>query len=249
MLEFFDFRVSDSNRALAMFGFTAASILRNIWRSGLVATQSQSFVNSSLKPSLLGFARFKHEYAPRFKKLRKAFKGRVSVSTGGSIKGKTLEFGEYGLRLKSNGVRMTAKQLQEADKVIRREIRPSGATLVTRFVCNTPVCIKGNQTRMGKGKGSFSHFACRVKTGKVLFEIMGDVHEKVAKESLRKASDKLPGVFEIIDRSAQIRISPTHCIDRPETVDYVEKLLKNPTKKWANIQLSKEDVYRLYRGR
>lgn len=195
------------------------------------------------------FKRDKHEYAPRFKQIRKAFKGRVSVNTGGSIKGNSLEFGKYGLRLKSNGIRMKAIQLQEADKVIRREIRPSNGKLITRFVCNTPVCVKGNQTRMGKGKGAFDHWACRVTTGKVLFEIDGDVHEVVAKEALRKAADKLPGLFEIIKKDSPVRVSVTHCIEKPEKVDYVEKLNQNPTKKWANLQKSKDPLYRMYRGR
>ncbi|EDK41113.1 hypothetical protein PGUG_05211 [Meyerozyma guilliermondii ATCC 6260] len=195
------------------------------------------------------FKRDKHEYAPRFKQIRKAFKGRVSVNTGGSIKGNSLEFGKYGLRLKSNGIRMKAIQLQEADKVIRREIRPSNGKLITRFVCNTPVCVKGNQTRMGKGKGAFDHWACRVTTGKVLFEIDGNVHEVVAKEALRKAADKLPGLFEIINKDSPVRVSVTHCIEKPEKVDYVEKLNQNPTKKWANLQKSKDPLYRMYRGR
>lgn len=203
-------------------------------------------INSSF---LLNTVRHKHEYAPRFKRIRKAFKGKVSVKTGGSIKGNSLEFGEYGLRLKSNGIRMTATQLQEADKVIKREIRPSNGQLITRFVCNTPVCIKGNQTRMGKGKGAFSHWACRVTTGKVLFEIKGNVHEKVAKEALRKAADKLPGLLEIINKDSKVRVSINHCIDKPEKIDYVQELNKNPTRKWTNIQTAKKPMFQMFRGR
>ena len=219
-----------------------------------IKTGTPSIGLSTFKPSinnsfLLNSVRYKHEYAPRFKRIRKAFKGRVSVKTGGSIKGNSLEFGEYGLRLKSNGIRMTATQLQEADKVIKREIRPSNGQLITRFVCNTPVCIKGNQTRMGKGKGAFSHWACRVTTGKVLFEIKGKVHEKVAKEALRKASDKLPGLFEIIKQDSKVRVSINHCIDKPEKVDYVEELNKNPTRKWTNIQTAKDSMFQMFRGR
>lgn len=194
-------------------------------------------------------ARFKHEYAPRFKRIRKAFKGRVTVRTGGSIKGSTLCFGEYGLRLKSNGIRMTATQLQEADKVIKREIRPQGGKLVTRFICDIPVCVKGNQTRMGKGKGPFDHWAARIPTGKVLFEIKGNVHERVAKEALRKAAQKLPGICEIIDKTDLPRVSPTKLVEKPEPVDYVDKFNANPNKKWANIQASKLPEYKLFRGR
>lgn len=209
-------------------------------------TSTQPVFSAALNTVL---KRYKHEYAPRYKQVRKAFKGRVTVRTGGSIKGNTLEFGEIGLRLKSNGTRMTATQLQEADKVIAREIRPSGAQLITRFTCNIPVCVKGNQTRMGKGKGAFDHWMCRVPTGKVLFEIRGKIHDRVAREALRKAAEKLPGLFEIIDRNSLVRISTSALIEKPEPVNYLEKMRANPTKKWLNIQQSKLPEYMLYRGR
>jgi ribosomal protein L16/L10AE len=30
-----------------------------------------------------------------------------------------------------------------------------------RVFPDLPVCVKGNETRMGKGKGSFEYWACR----------------------------------------------------------------------------------------
>lgn len=193
--------------------------------------------------------RYKHEYAPRVKRIRKAFKGRVTVRTGGSIKGNCVEFGEIGLRLRSNGVRMSALQLTAADKAMKKILRGTEAKLITRFVCNIPVCVKGNQTRMGKGKGAFLYWACRVPTGKVLFEIMGDVHEHVAKKAFTTASRKLPGLFEIVNKSSKVRVSPTAVIDRPEPINYLEVMAKTPSKKWTNIQMSKLPEYRMFRGR
>lgn len=217
------------------------------------------FVSSSLNgirasqlpcaPSSLITRRFKHEYAPRYKNLFKAFKGRVTVRTGGSVKGNSLESGTYGLRLKSNGVRMAAIQLKEADKVIQRQLRGTGVKYITRFTCNIPVCVKGNQTRMGKGKGGFDHWAVRVPTGKILFEIVGKVHDKVAREALRKAGEKLPGIMEIVDTLSKIRVSPTSLVEKPEPVNWLEKIKQNPTKKWTNIEKSKLPDYRLYRNR
>ncbi|RCK54359.1 54S ribosomal protein L16, mitochondrial [Candida viswanathii] len=196
------------------------------------------------------FRRYKHEYNPRFKVVEKAQKGRVSVRTGGSIRGNSLAFGKLGLRLKSEGIRMHANQLQAADKVLKRELRPTKSKLFTRFVCDLAICIKGNQTRMGKGKGSFDHWGTRMPTGKVLFEIDGPIHDKVAREALRKASDKLPGLYEIITPESKIRVSTTHLIDKPEHVDYLEKMKANPTKKWTNIQRYHTDpMYKLYSGR
>ncbi|KAK6461105.1 ribosomal protein L16p/L10e-domain-containing protein [Scheffersomyces coipomensis] len=209
-----------------------------------------SLTNSNLTISNTIFMRLKHEYAPRYKAVRKTMKGRVSVRTGGSVKGNSLEFGKLGLRLKSKGIRMAANQLLAADKVLKRELRPTRSQLLTRFTCNTAVCVKGNQTRMGKGKGAFDHWACRFPTGKVLFEIRGDIHDKVAREALRKAADKLPGLFEVITPGTKVRVSMTHLIEKPESVNYVEKLNATPTKKWANLQTSKTDpIYKLYSGR
>jgi large subunit ribosomal protein L16 len=44
---------------------------------------------------------------------------------------------------------------------------------------------------MGKGKGSIDFWACKVKPGRVMFEIDG-VDEVVAREALRLAAMKLP---------------------------------------------------------
>ena len=44
---------------------------------------------------------------------------------------------------------------------------------------------------MGKGKGSPEYYACRVKPGRIIFEVDG-VSEEIAKVALNKASAKLP---------------------------------------------------------
>lgn len=201
-----------------------------------------------LRQVALAFKRGKHEFAPRYKVQRKAFKGRVPVRTGGSVKGNTLEFGQYGLRLRSEGVRMLATQLREAQKVIERQVRGLGADVISRFICGLAVCVKGNQTRMGKGKGAFDHWACRVHTGKMLFEIRGNIHERQAKEALRKALAKLPGVCEIVDKMLKIRVSPVALVNPPQKVNHVELMKTSPSKKWANIQLSRQPQYQMYRG-
>ena len=47
--------------------------------------------------------------------------------------------------------------------------------------------------RMGKGKGSFDHWASRVAVSKVLFEIKGDLHEEIVRDAFRLAGNKMPG--------------------------------------------------------
>ncbi|QID83298.1 mitochondrial ribosomal large subunit component [Saccharomyces pastorianus] len=197
--------------------------------------------------------RFKHEYAPRFKIQQKKQKGRVPVRTGGSIKGSTIQFGKYGLRLKSEGIRITAQQLKEADNAIMRYVRPlTNGHLWRRLCTNVAVCVKGNETRMGKGKGGFDHWMVRVPTGKVLFEINGDdLHEKVAREAFRKAGTKLPGVYEFISLDSLVRVglrSFKNLKDDP-VKNFYEENAKKPSKKYLNVLKSQEPQYKLFRGR
>ena len=46
---------------------------------------------------------------------------------------------------------------------------------------------------MGKGKGSFDHWASRVAVNKVLFEIKGELHEEIVRDAFRLAGNKMPG--------------------------------------------------------
>lgn len=208
---------------------------------------------SSFSRLQLTAKRFTHEYAPRFKDQQKKQKGRVPVRTGGSVKGNTLEFGQYGLRLKSEGVRLTAQQLKEADNAIMRYVRPLNNGQLWRRLCtNIAVCIKGNETRMGKGKGGFDHWMVRVPTGKMIFEMAGDnLHEKVAREAFRKAATKLPGLYEFVTRNSLVRVGLKSVKDPKDEVkvNYFDELKKKPTREYTVKMKSQEAEYRMYRGR
>ncbi|KAG4300897.1 hypothetical protein PCK1_002974 [Pneumocystis canis] len=175
-----------------------------------------------------------HQYAPRYTKYKKTHKGRISVPIGMSTKGSTIVYGDFGMRLKEHGVRFTAKQLQTAEMMIKRAIKSfKGAKVYTRISTHTAVCVKGNevyslfvlfsfspsfQTRMGKGKGSFHHWAARVPVGRVVFEIGGgSISSEVAMETLRQVEYKLPGKWEIIKRGAPARIGLRHIVQETLT--------------------------------
>lgn len=137
---------------------------------------------SIFRPTL-EFSRARSQLAPRRVRYRKSHKGRIPVPTGGSTKGTTLAFGDYGLRVRGEGNRLTAKQLQSAEVVIKRKLKVIKSSQVwMRVFPDLPVCVKvcmpstithllvfshcsccnqGNETRMGKGKGSFEYWACR----------------------------------------------------------------------------------------
>ncbi|KAK9252589.1 ribosomal protein L10e/L16 [Lipomyces tetrasporus] len=192
--------------------------------------------------------RLGHQYAPRYALQRKQFKGRVPIRTGGSIKGTTLEFGNYGLRLRSDGVRISASQMKEAENVMMRIIRPlPGVQLYPRLSTNIAVCTKGNETRMGKGKGPFDYWAVRVATGRILLEIGGELHEQVAREALRLAASKLPGIYEYVSKKSE---APVLGFDKAEArpqENAIEKLAKNPTEDYRIRELGKSPNFATYR--
>ncbi|KAG6812524.1 hypothetical protein H0H92_002415 [Tricholoma furcatifolium] len=187
--------------------FSLSSLSRSLgWTAGLVSSTAYR------APTTLGpwsiFARGRSQLAPRQVRNVKRHKGRVPIPTGGSTKGTTLAYGDWGIRIKGNGARLTAKQLTTAEEVIKKKIKViKGSKVYLRVFPDIPVCIKGNETRMGKGKGTFEFWATRVPTGRVIFEIGGvPVREELAREALRQASDKLPTKMEFITRSSPPRL-------------------------------------------
>ncbi|KAK9448087.1 mitochondrial 54S ribosomal protein uL16m [Limtongia smithiae] len=181
-----------------------------------------------------------HQYEPQIVRVRKQHKGRVPVRTGGSLKGTTLEFGTYGLRLVSHGVRISAKQLKECENVMMRIVRPlPGVTIFPRLTTNIAVCTKGNETRMGKGKGPFDYWAVRVVTGRIMLELTGEIHEQVAREALRLCAQKLPGQYEIVTRNTNTPVLGFEKTEKPATENVFEKLDREPTKEYLFKKMAK----------
>ena len=102
-------------------------------------------------------------------------------------------WGDYGLRLKDHGRRISASQLSIAEATIKQRLRGMEFRLYARVAANIGVYTKGNEVRMGKGKGSFDHWASRVPVSRIVFEIRGNIHEQVIKDAFRLAGNKLPG--------------------------------------------------------
>jgi large subunit ribosomal protein L16 len=55
------------------------------------------------------------------------------------------------------------------------------------------------EVRQGKGKGSVEYWACRVKPGRIMFELDG-VEQGIAREALQLAAEKLPIETKIVTR-------------------------------------------------
>src|SRR5262245_61452439 len=125
---------------------------------------------------------------------RKAFKGRTS---GLATSGNSLAFGQYGLKA-LEPERVTARQIEAARRALTRHMKRSGRVWIRLFP-DVPVSKKPIEVRMGKGKGTPEYWVCRVKPGRVLFEVDG-VSIQLAREALALAAAKLPIKTRFVER-------------------------------------------------
>ncbi|KAI0385363.1 ribosomal protein L16 [Hypomontagnella monticulosa] len=137
---------------------------------------------------------------PNLNRKKKMMKGRPRVATGGSTKGTTVVWGDYGLRMTDHHRRISAKQLKVAEDTIKQRLRGQKYRLYKRVCCNVGVFVSGNEMRMGKGKGSFDHWAARVAVNQIVLELRGMLHEQVARDAFRLAGNKLPGQWEFVKK-------------------------------------------------
>ena len=131
---------------------------------------------------------------PARTKYRKAHKGRIH---GKASRCDKLNFGEYGIKALQPD-RIISNQIEAARVALTRYMKRTGKVW-TRIFSNIPVSKKPTEVRMGKGKGTPEFWVCRVKPGRILFEVDG-VTESVAKMALYKASAKLPIKTKFIKR-------------------------------------------------
>jgi len=107
--------------------------------------------------------------------------------------------------------------------------------LYMRINAGIPVFKKGNEVRMGGGKGTFDHWASRVGVMKVLFELEGDVHEKIARDAFRLAANKLPGIYEFVKKG-----DPAIIGLRRLTPEYAQELIDSKAKLPFALQKQRE---------
>ena len=131
---------------------------------------------------------------PTRTKYRKAHKGRIH---GYANRGEVLNYGTYGLKA-LQPERVIAKQIEAARVALTRYMKRTGKVW-TRIFPNIPVSKKPTEVRMGKGKGAPEFWACRVKPGRIIFEVDG-IDEATARVALYKASTKLPIKTKFIKR-------------------------------------------------
>ena len=134
---------------------------------------------------------------PMRTKFRKAHKGRIRGVASSAI---DLAFGQYGLKA-LEPERITARQIEAARRALTRHMKRSGRVWIRVFP-DVPVSKKPLEVRMGSGKGTPEFWVCRVKPGRILFEVDG-VTTQVAKEALALAAAKLPVKTRFVERISE----------------------------------------------
>ena len=138
--------------------------------------------------------------SPKRSRYRKAHKGRVhGLAKGGT----TLNFGAFGLKAADPG-RITARQIEAARRAITRHIRRAGRVWIRVFP-DVPVSQKPAEVRMGSGKGSPEFWICRVKPGRIMFELDG-VAPNIAREAFTLAAAKLPIATRFVVRLGEEKV-------------------------------------------
>ena len=134
--------------------------------------------------------------SPKRTKYRKAHKGRIhGLAKGGT----TLNFGSFGLKAVTPG-RVNAREIEAARRAITRHMKRAGRVWI-RIFPDVPVSRKPAEVRMGSGKGAPEFWMCRVKPGRIMFEVDG-VPADVAKEAFELGAAKLSVQTRIVARAA-----------------------------------------------
>lgn len=119
----------------------------------------------------------------KYKKIKKGKLKKFEFKTN------NLKFGTVGLKAKESGI-INSKQIESTRQTITKKIKKKGKVWI-RIFPNLPITSKPIGARMGKGKGSLSHWGARVRSGTVLFEICGTKLNLVT-EALIAGAYKLP---------------------------------------------------------
>lgn len=123
---------------------------------------------------------------PKKVKHRKIHRG--GKVAGVSHAGSRVSFGAFGLKAIDAGL-VSARQIEAARRAMTRYIQRGGKVWI-RIFPDKPMTKKGNETPMGKGKGSVDYFVARIYAGRVLFEMDG-VSREVAEKAMKLAAYKL----------------------------------------------------------
>lgn len=137
-------------------------------------------------------------------------------------------WGDYGLRMCDHHRRISAQQLKLGEETIKRRLRGTNYRLYKRVAANIAVYKKGNESRMGGGKGGFDHWAVRLGVNKVVFELKGNMHEQVVRDAFRLAGNKMPGQWEFVRKGDPAVMGITKLTGDMDVNDLLRPRMKVP---------------------
>ena len=131
---------------------------------------------------------------PKKTKYRKQFRGKMRGKAG---RGTQLAFGDYGLKALGRGW-LTERQVEAARQAIVHTTKREGKIWL-RIINDKPITAKTSGATLGGGKGDVVGHVAVIRPGRIIFEV-GGLTEKLAKESLRIAGEKLPLRTKIVSQ-------------------------------------------------
>lgn len=130
---------------------------------------------------------------PKKTKYKKDRKGRLKNNL--EYRANKLKFGTFGLQATESGF-LTSNQIEAGRRTITGFMKRAGKVFIRAFPDHS-VTSKPAEVRMGKGKGAVDYWVCKVKPGKILYEVVGK-NPLLIKQALKQVSFKLPMRTKII---------------------------------------------------
>jgi large subunit ribosomal protein L16 len=129
-------------------------------------------------------------HIPRKTKYKKSHKGKKYNNLNSILGLQKFTFGNVGLKATTFGI-LTEKNLEILKIFLRKSIKKTGKVFVN-IVADTPITRKPAEVRMGKGKGSVSFWARKIKIGDTVCELESTLNRNVLLNILSKVKAKLP---------------------------------------------------------
>lgn len=144
-------KMKPTSTSVLLNAFQALRIGGNASMQQLKSPMQQTVrtIGASLKSSTRAFSTTSPAFGtwlePSINRKKKMAKGRPRVPTGGSSKGTTVVWGDYGLRMTDHHRRISAKHLKMAEDTIKVRLRGEKYRLYKRKCCNIGVYVSGNE--------------------------------------------------------------------------------------------------------
>jgi len=127
----------------------------------------------------------------KFRKFQKKNQNHISSNLS------FLNFGQYAIKSLDTGI-ISAKTIETFRRILTRKLKRTGQIWICVFP-HLSVTKKPAEVRMGKGKGSPSHWIAKMPAGQILFEVT-TTQSDLVKQALLVISKKTKLNLELLKR-------------------------------------------------